>query len=45
VDWLVEAKISQKGAVSIVMAEGSALKLEVTLLRNVGFYQPIHTVI
>jgi hypothetical protein len=37
VDWLVEADVSEKRAVSITEDRDS------TLLRNVEFYQPVHT--
>jgi hypothetical protein len=41
VDWLVEAKVSEKHAVSTFSPEDGDSKL----LQNVGFYQPIHIAI
>jgi hypothetical protein len=41
-DWLVEANVSEKHAVSIFMAENPEEE-DSTLLRNIGFYRPVHT--
>jgi hypothetical protein len=46
VNWLVEANVLEKRTISIFRAEvmmlGFPASGDSTLLRNVGFYQPVH---